>query len=128
MLKFQITVGCLLMADVNNSAKIVRFGVFEADLQTGELRKNGVKVPLQGQPFQVCAILLEQLGKVGHSRGTAPQESGRKIPLSILTTRSIQRLPRSDSHWETKPTTPGLWRLCLAAAIVSLAPWTSQCH
>ena len=43
-------------------SQIVRFGLFEADLQTGELRKNGVKVPLQGQPFQVCAILLESPG------------------------------------------------------------------
>src|SRR5258708_7977143 len=50
------------MAEVNSSGKIVRFGVFEADLQTGELRKNGMKVPLQGQPFQVCAILLESPG------------------------------------------------------------------
>src|SRR5712664_2982137 len=54
----------LHMAEVNSSAKIVRFGVFEANLQTGELRKNGVKVPLQGQPFQVCAILLEHSGKL----------------------------------------------------------------
>lgn len=54
----------LLMAEVNSSAKIVRFGVFEADLQTGELRKNGLKVPLQDQPFQVCAILLENSGKL----------------------------------------------------------------
>ncbi len=52
------------MAEVNSSARIVRFGVFEADLQTGELRKNGVKVPLQDQPFQVCAILLENSGKL----------------------------------------------------------------
>ena len=52
------------MAEVNSSSKIVRFGVFEADLQTGELRKNGVKVPLQDQPFQVCAILLENFGKL----------------------------------------------------------------
>jgi Tol biopolymer transport system component/DNA-binding winged helix-turn-helix (wHTH) protein len=52
------------MAEVNSSAKIVRFGVFEADLQTGELRKNGVEVPLQDQPFQVCAILLENSGKL----------------------------------------------------------------
>ncbi len=52
------------MAEVNSSAKIVRFGVFEANLETGELRKNGVKVPLQGQPFQVCAILLEHSGKL----------------------------------------------------------------
>lgn len=46
------------------SAQIVRFGVFEADLQSGELHKNGVKVPLQGQPFQVCAILLEHAGEL----------------------------------------------------------------
>jgi hypothetical protein len=42
----------------------VRLGVFEADLKTGELRKNGVKVPLQGQPFQVCALLLERAGEL----------------------------------------------------------------
>ncbi len=46
------------------SAQIVRFGIFEADLQTGELRKNGVKVPLQGQPFQVCTLLLEHAGEL----------------------------------------------------------------
>jgi Tol biopolymer transport system component/DNA-binding winged helix-turn-helix (wHTH) protein len=48
----------------NRSMQIVRFGLFEADLQTGELRKNGVKVPLQGQPFQVCAILLSRSGEL----------------------------------------------------------------
>jgi DNA-binding response OmpR family regulator len=52
------------MERVNRSAQIVRFGVFEADLQTGELHKNGVKVPLQGQPFQVCALLLERSGEL----------------------------------------------------------------
>jgi Tol biopolymer transport system component/DNA-binding winged helix-turn-helix (wHTH) protein len=52
------------MNEVNSSAQIVRFGVFEADLQTGELHKNGVKVPLQGQPFQVFAILVEHSGEL----------------------------------------------------------------
>ncbi len=46
------------------SARIFRFGIFEADLQTAELRKNGVKVPLQGQPFQVCSLLLEHAGEL----------------------------------------------------------------
>jgi Tol biopolymer transport system component/DNA-binding winged helix-turn-helix (wHTH) protein len=50
------------MDDSHGSARVVRFGVFEADLQTGELHKNGVRVPLQGQPFQVCAILLSHSG------------------------------------------------------------------
>jgi TolB-like protein/DNA-binding winged helix-turn-helix (wHTH) protein/Tfp pilus assembly protein PilF len=52
------------MDNGDRSRRIVRFGVFEADLETGELRKNGAKVPLQGQPFQVCAILLERSGKL----------------------------------------------------------------
>src|SRR6476620_11432081 len=52
------------MDRVDGSAHLVRFGKFEADLQTGELRKNGVKVPLQGQPFQVCAILLSRSGEL----------------------------------------------------------------
>jgi len=38
---------------------IVRFGVFELDLAAGELRKNGAKLRLQEQPFQVLALLLE---------------------------------------------------------------------
>src|SRR5439155_23395720 len=52
------------MDNRDRSRQIVRFGVFEADLETGELRKNGAKVPLEGQPFQVCAILLERSGKL----------------------------------------------------------------
>src|SRR5712691_1391736 len=52
------------MDGANRSAQIVRFGIFEADLQSGELHKNGVKVPLQGQPFQVCVILLKHSGEL----------------------------------------------------------------
>lgn len=49
---------------VPSSSRIVRFGVFELDLAAGELRKSGVKLRLQGQPFQVLAILLERAGDV----------------------------------------------------------------
>ena len=48
----------------DRSRQIVRFGVFEADLETGELSKNGARVPLQSQPFQVCAILLKRSGEL----------------------------------------------------------------
>ena len=41
-----------------------RFGVFEADLRTGELRKHGIKIKLQDQPFQILALLLERPGEV----------------------------------------------------------------
>ena len=36
-----------------------KFGVFEADLRTGELTKLGKRVRLQEQPFQLLAKLLE---------------------------------------------------------------------
>jgi DNA-binding winged helix-turn-helix (wHTH) protein len=42
----------------------VRFGIFEANLAVGELRKSGAKIRLQEQPFQVLAVLLERPGEV----------------------------------------------------------------
>src|SRR5215468_10789278 len=42
----------------------LRFGVFEVDLRAGELRKHGLRVRLQEQPFQVLAMLLEHLNEV----------------------------------------------------------------
>jgi TolB-like protein/DNA-binding winged helix-turn-helix (wHTH) protein/Flp pilus assembly protein TadD len=42
----------------------VRFGIFEVDLRAGELRKHGLRVRLQEQPFKVLAMLLERSGQV----------------------------------------------------------------
>ena len=42
----------------------LRFGVFELDLRAGELRKHGLRVRLQEQPFQILAILLAHPGEV----------------------------------------------------------------
>ena len=42
----------------------IRFGIFEVDLQAGELRRRGLKVQLQQQPFQILAMLLECPGEV----------------------------------------------------------------
>ena len=41
-----------------------RFGVFEADASTGELRKQGIRIKLNSQPFQVLLMLLERSGEV----------------------------------------------------------------
>jgi Tol biopolymer transport system component/DNA-binding winged helix-turn-helix (wHTH) protein len=46
------------------SPKAIRFGLFEADLSAGELRKRGRKVPLPDQPFKVLALLLRNAGQV----------------------------------------------------------------
>ena len=47
-------------ANGNHSSSVRRFGVFELDLRAGELRRNGIKVKLQEQPFQVLAELVDR--------------------------------------------------------------------
>src|SRR5438477_13110541 len=42
----------------------IRFGAFELDLRAAELRKNGHKIRLQEQPFQILVALLERPGEV----------------------------------------------------------------
>jgi cholera toxin transcriptional activator len=46
------------------SERRARFGLYEANLGAGELRKNGSKLRLQEQPFQVLAMLLDRSGQV----------------------------------------------------------------
>jgi DNA-binding winged helix-turn-helix (wHTH) protein len=55
---------CFLMPEARSAGKKVRFGVFEVDLVSGELRKNGTLIRLQEQPFQVLAMLLERPGEL----------------------------------------------------------------
>lgn len=48
----------------SSSPQALRFGAFEVDAKAGELRKQGLKVRLAEQPFQVLAALLERPGEV----------------------------------------------------------------
>jgi Tol biopolymer transport system component/DNA-binding winged helix-turn-helix (wHTH) protein len=52
------------MASPIISSPIIRFGLFELDLQTRELRKSGVRIKLQDQPFQILTALLERPGEI----------------------------------------------------------------
>lgn len=47
-----------------DAPRLVRFGVFQVDLRAGELRKRGVRIRLQQQPFRVLAMLLERPGEL----------------------------------------------------------------
>jgi TolB-like protein/DNA-binding winged helix-turn-helix (wHTH) protein/Tfp pilus assembly protein PilF len=46
------------------SPKLVRFGIYQVDVRTSELWKQGRKIKLQEQPCRILAILLEQRGEV----------------------------------------------------------------
>src|SRR5512144_933151 len=101
------------MAETEKAMSIVRFGVFEADLKSGELRKNGIKVKLQEQPFQVLAMLLERPGDVvtredlrqrlwpsdtfvdfEHSLNTAINKVRDALGDTALNPRFVETLPR----------------------------------
>jgi TolB-like protein/DNA-binding winged helix-turn-helix (wHTH) protein/Flp pilus assembly protein TadD len=52
------------MSEGHHLAGRLRFGVFEVDLRAGELRKHGLKIKIQEQPFQVLAMLVDRAGEV----------------------------------------------------------------
>jgi DNA-binding winged helix-turn-helix (wHTH) protein/tetratricopeptide (TPR) repeat protein len=52
------------MQATEGSPETLRFGVFEADLRAAEVRKHGVRIKLQEQPFQILALLLKRPGEL----------------------------------------------------------------
>ncbi|MEJ2007848.1 MAG: winged helix-turn-helix domain-containing protein [Acidobacteriota bacterium] len=52
------------MAEEVATARLLRFGVFELDLQTGELRKSGKRVRLAPQPFRLLVLLASKPGQL----------------------------------------------------------------
>ena len=46
------------------SPGVIRFGIFEVDLRSGELRRSGLRVRLPEQSFQILALLLTRAGEV----------------------------------------------------------------
>ncbi len=93
--------------------RTIGFGPFEADLETGELRKSGVRLKLGGQPFEVLAALLERPGQLvtreemrkrlwsgdtfvdfGHGLSTAVNKLREALGDSAGQPRYIETLPR----------------------------------
>ena len=54
----------LFASEMNLSGSIVRFGTFEVDFESRELRKHGMLVRLEEKPFRILQLLLEQAGRV----------------------------------------------------------------
>src|SRR5713101_3899145 len=52
------------MKELPSGAGIFRFAAFQADLRSGQLRKDGRRIRLQEQPFQILAMLLQRAGEI----------------------------------------------------------------
>ena len=101
------------MPDPSPRPPAIRFGVFEVDLRSGELRRNGLKIKLQEQPFQILAMLLEHPGELvtreeiqkrlwsedtfvdfEHSLATAIKKLREALGDSADNPRFVETLPR----------------------------------
>src|SRR5438105_7408785 len=101
-----------MSASVSTSRRL-SFGPYEADLQSGELRKYGIKIRLQSQPFQLLVMLLERPGELvtreevcqklwsadtfvdfDHSLGTAVNKLREVLNDSAANPRYIETLHR----------------------------------
>jgi TolB-like protein/DNA-binding winged helix-turn-helix (wHTH) protein/Tfp pilus assembly protein PilF len=52
------------MSESAHAPRVVRFGIFDVDMQAGQLCKAGLRVKLQEQPFQFLTVLLERPGEL----------------------------------------------------------------
>jgi TolB-like protein/DNA-binding winged helix-turn-helix (wHTH) protein/Flp pilus assembly protein TadD len=101
------------MEEFSASARAIRFGVFQVDLQEQQLLKKGVRLRLQGQPFSILLVLLAQAGKVvtredlrrklwpedvfvdfDHSLGTAINKLREVLGDTADNPRFVETLPR----------------------------------
>ena len=70
------TMGITVQGDAGG--RLLRFGVFELDLETGEMRKSGVRVHLPPQPVKILALLAGSSGPTGHTRGDPSASLGER--------------------------------------------------
>src|ERR1700751_2535162 len=52
------------MEELTTSKRALRFGLYEVDFAAQELRKSGIRIKIQDQPFQILALLLERPGDI----------------------------------------------------------------
>src|ERR1700757_2624583 len=52
------------MEELTTSKRALRFGLYEVDFAAQELRKSGIRIKIQDQPFQILALLLERPGQI----------------------------------------------------------------
>src|SRR5579864_8185197 len=125
---------------------ILRFGTFEVDVRSGELRKQGVRIKLQEQPFHVLTALLQRSGKIvtreelraqiwpedtfvdfDNSLNTAINKLREALGDSADNPRFIETLPRrgyrfiapvTNNEQKTAITTTG-WRIVVSVAVAA---------
>jgi TolB-like protein/DNA-binding winged helix-turn-helix (wHTH) protein/Tfp pilus assembly protein PilF len=130
------------VAGYTPARRLVRFGAFELDLRTAELRRLGLRVKLQEKPFQILAALLERPGEIvtreelkqrlwprayvdfDHSLGNAVNRLRGALDDSADQPRFVETLPKRGYRFiapvqEVEPPDP------VPTAVRTKRPWPS---
>ena len=129
------------------------FDRFELDLRSGELRKDGRRIRLQAQPFQLLAMLIENAGEVvtrdevcralwqadtfvdfDHSVAAAVSKIREALGDSVENPRFVETLPKRGYRFigKIKPEAPLVMSVAKPQQSVEPVPvpsaraWTSQ--
>src|SRR5260370_8675979 len=113
------------MDDSQSSASVVRFGTFEVNLHSRELRKHGMRIRMEEKPFQILELLLERAGHVvtrralreklwpdtivsyEHGLNTAVNKLRDLLSDSARSPRFIETFPRLGYRFIAPVTGPG---------------------
>ena len=96
---------------------IIRFGAFELDRKSGELRKHGIRIRLQEQPLRILLILLERTGDVVTRERLREQlwPLGTYVDFDHSLNAAIAKL---RARWGTRPARRGFLRRSLGEVTV----------
>lgn len=132
------------MNDVQIAAPVVRFGTFEVNLDSRELRKHGMRIRLEEKPFQILELLLERAGHVvsrrtlreklwpdtvvgyEHGLNTAVNKLRDLLGDSARSPRFIETLPRVGYRFIAPVGTPAEAALA-AKKILLVLPFENLC-
>ena len=115
------------MRDGQTRPSVYRFGDFELDTRSGELRKNGTRIRLQDQPLQILLLMLEHAGEV-MTREQIQNKLGPPAPTSITTTPSTARCGNYARRWAITREIRGSSRRLRGGGIVSLGTSSRRCR
>lgn len=131
----------------SRACAVIRFGLFEADLHSGELHKDGIRIHLQEQPFQVLTVLLQHAGELvtreelrqqvwpqdtfvefDHALNTAIKKIRAALCDDPGTPRYVETIPKRGYRWiaplrpARAPEAPDLCESSRTAELPTLAP------
>jgi TolB-like protein len=133
------------MNDVQSGASVVRFGTFEVNLHSRELRKHGMRIRMEEKPFQILEMLLDHAGHVvtrrmlrerlwpdtvvgyEHGLNTAINKLRDLLGDSARSPRFVETLPRLGYRFISPVLHPGKAVATEGKRMLLVLPFESLC-